>query len=144
MKASARHVLEPVPYRVHRFKKETRDTFTFQLISTKGKSVPRFRPGQFNMLYLYGVGEVPISISGDPRDEGKIVHTVRAYGAVTSRMMNLKGGELLGVRGPFGRAWPVEKLMGRDVGACGGAVSVSHPCGPSFSTSFPIGAIMGT
>ena len=57
-----------------------------------------FRPGQFNMLYAPGVGEAAISISGDPGDRAKIVHTIRAYGAVTSRMMTLRAGDVVGIR----------------------------------------------
>ena len=74
-----------------------------------------FRPGQFNMLYLYGVGEVPISIVSDPQDEHMYDHTIRAVGRVTRAMANLKPGERIGVRGPFGRGWPMAEAKGGDV-----------------------------
>lgn len=75
----------------------------------------RFAPGQFNMLYLYGVGEVPISIVSDPQDEHLFDHTIRAVGRVTRAMATLKAGDRLGVRGPFGRGWPMTQAEGRDV-----------------------------
>ncbi len=74
-----------------------------------------FQPGQFNMLYLHGVGEVPISIVSDPEDEHMYDHTIRAVGRVTDAMANLKVGERLGVRGPFGRGWPMVEAQGGDV-----------------------------
>lgn len=68
-----------------------------------------FTPGQFNMLYLFGVGEIPISISGDPNESTKLVHTTRAVGTVTRAMQKLKRGSYLGVRGPYGTGWPLEQ-----------------------------------
>lgn len=75
----------------------------------------RFMPGQFNMLYLYGVGEVPISIVSDPEDDTLYDHTIRVVGRVTQAMAKLGTGDRIGVRGPFGRCWPVEEAKGRDV-----------------------------
>lgn len=75
----------------------------------------RFVPGQFNMLYLYGVGEVAISIASDPQEEALIDHTIRAVGRVTHGLARLKPGDRLGMRGPYGRGWPLETAEGRDV-----------------------------
>lgn len=74
-----------------------------------------FAPGQFNMLYLYGVGEVAISIVSDPDDERMFDHTIRVVGRVTRGMAQLKAGDRLGVRGPYGRGWPLKQAEGRDV-----------------------------
>ncbi len=74
-----------------------------------------FTPGQFNMLYLYGVGEVPISIVSDPQDEHMYDHTIRAVGRVTNALADLRVGDRVGVRGPFGRGWPMVQAEGRDV-----------------------------
>ncbi|MBN2386082.1 MAG: FAD/NAD(P)-binding protein [Anaerolineales bacterium] len=81
-----------------------------------------FQPGQFNMLYVPGVGEAAISMSSDPDDERRLVgHTVRFVGNVTRAIGRLKIGDQLGVRGPFGTAWPMKTVEGRDlVVACGG------------------------
>lgn len=75
----------------------------------------RFEPGQFNMLYLPGVGEVPISIASDPEERQCYVHTIRAVGRVTRAMARLDKGDRIGVRGPFGRGWPMEAVLGRDI-----------------------------
>lgn len=75
----------------------------------------RFAPGQFNMLYLYGVGEVAISIVSDPDDEHQFDHTIRVVGRVTRGLAQLKAGDRLGVRGPYGRGWPLTQAQGRDL-----------------------------
>ncbi len=81
----------------------------------------RFEPGQFNMLALPGIGECAISISSDPADKDGIDHTVRVVGNVTSNLAKRKAGAKIAPRGPFGSAWPVEKLIGKDVVlVCGG------------------------
>ncbi len=103
---------------------ETDDTFTLDL--DPGPDGFAFRPGQFNMLYVFGVGEVPISISGDPAVPGRILHTVRGVGPVTTAMRDLVVGDLIGVRGPFGTpgrsGWlPVEMWSSLP------GVSVWHP-----------------
>jgi len=74
-----------------------------------------FEPGQFNMLYLHGVGEVPISIVSDPQDEHMLDHTIRTVGRVTKGIANLIEGEFIGVRGPFGRGWPLIEAEQKDV-----------------------------
>jgi len=74
-----------------------------------------FEPGQFNMLYLYGVGEVPISIVSDPEDTRVLHHTIRRVGRVTEGFASLNIGDRIGIRGPYGRGWPVEQALGRTV-----------------------------
>ncbi len=94
---------------------ETPDIFTWRLRFTD-REVARqysFRHGQFNMLYLYGVGEVAISVMSSEGEE--LLHTIRAVGRVTRAMMELKVGDHIGVRGPFGSAWPLEAARGKDI-----------------------------
>jgi NAD(P)H-flavin reductase len=98
------------PMQIARAVREIPGVFTFTLDGGF-----EFRPGQFNMIYAHGVGEVPISISGDPREPERLVHTIRAVGTVTKAMEKLDVGSSLGVRGPYGRAWPVEEARGKDV-----------------------------
>lgn len=117
--------MRPVPYRVQRIRQETNDTFTLQLAPTNGAGEFTFAPGQFNMLYVFGVGEIPISISGDPRAPQTLVHTTRAVGAVTRAMRKLKRGAALGVRGPFGSRWPVERAEGSDVVIVAGGIGLA-------------------
>lgn len=105
----------PRQFRIQRFKRETMDTFSMEFKPVSGEKEFRFAPGQFNMLYVYGVGEVPISISGDPTNPSVLVHTTRAVGNVTKVMNKLKPGDTIGVRGPLGTSWPVEKAENKDV-----------------------------
>lgn len=74
-----------------------------------------FRPGQFDVLYVFGVGEAAISISGDATDTETIAHTIRAVGSVTNALSRLQPGDTLGLRGPFGSSWPLDAARGRDV-----------------------------
>src|SRR5262249_43150452 len=81
----------------------------------------RFQPGQFNMLYLSGIGESAISISSDAEETGTLLHTIRAAGNVTQALARKKPGDRLALRGPFGSSWPLEACRGQDVViACGG------------------------
>ena len=75
----------------------------------------QFEPGQFNMLYLHGVGEVPISIVSDPVDDHIIDHTIRSVGRVTHALAKCQAGDRIGVRGPYGRGWPVKQAEQKDV-----------------------------
>jgi NAD(P)H-flavin reductase len=85
----------------------------------------RFRPGQFNMLYLPGVGEVPISLSSDPGVSERLGHTIRYAGNVTRAISRLKVGDVIGLRGPYGSAWPLERLRGRDVCIVTGGIGLA-------------------
>lgn len=111
--------------RIKSRKKETHDTFTITLDVNDEEMSPVFRPGQFNMLYLYGIGEVPISISGHPQKTGKMVHTIRSCGTVTRGLARLKSGMPVGVRGPFGSSWPVTHAFGRDLLIVAGGIGLA-------------------
>jgi len=114
----------PRPFRIERTRRELSDTFTLELTPIDGSPLA-FRPGQFTMLYVFGVGEVPISISGDPNDPATLVHTVRAVGSVTNAMKRLKPGQTVGVRGPYGRPWPIEAAAGDDVLVVAGGIGLA-------------------
>ena len=88
-----------------------------------------FQPGQFNMLYLYGIGEVPISIVSDPGQRDVFIHTIRAVGRVTRKMTQLQVGDTLGIRGPFGQGWPLEQARGDNILLTTGGLG----CAPSVS-----------
>lgn len=96
----------PRPYRVASRTAETSDSATLTLIPA-GERLPEFRPGQFAMLYAHGVGEIPISVSAIPGD-GRLVHTIRAVGAVSRALHDAGPGTVMGVRGPFGTAWRLD------------------------------------
>jgi NAD(P)H-flavin reductase len=116
--------MRPELHRIHRVRNETRDTFTVELRPEGGGARAPWRPGQFNMLYVFGVGEIPVSISGDPADD-VLVHTTRAVGRVTNEMSRLKAGEVIGVRGPFGAPWPLDAANGHDVVIVAGGIGLA-------------------
>jgi NAD(P)H-flavin reductase len=115
----------PQPFRIQRFRRETHDTFTLELEPANGTGAHDFAAGQFNMLYVFGVGEIPVSISGDPTKPKTLMHTTRVVGTVTKAMRKLKPGAMLGIRGPFGSPWPVEEAEGSDVVVVAGGIGLA-------------------
>jgi NAD(P)H-flavin reductase len=91
------------------------DTYRLQFVDEQVRRAYRFAAGQFNMVYLFGVGEVAISIVSDPDEPDYLDHTIRVAGRVTSAMSQLQIGEVLGIRGPFGQGWPLADMRGKDV-----------------------------
>jgi anaerobic sulfite reductase subunit B len=112
----------PRPFRIMAAARETHDTWTVQLEPVDGRPLA-IRPGQFAMLYAFGVGEVPISVSGDTA--GPLVHTIRAVGAVTRALCDAADGSTLGVRGPFGNAWPLGVGVGGDLLVIAGGIGLA-------------------
>jgi NAD(P)H-flavin reductase len=96
---------------------ETPDMFTLRLRLTDPHERVgyAFRPGQFNMLYVPGTGGVPISIASDPAQSQILDHTIRSVGRVTRVLERLRPGDRLGLRGPYGRGWPLREAEGRDL-----------------------------
>ncbi len=123
MNTSAAAAWTPTPLSILGVTRETRDTFTFAFDALTGGF--RFAPGQFNMLYVFGVGEAPISVSGDPGQPERLLHTVRAVGTVTRAMCALRRGASLGVRGPFGNGWPLDQARGHDVVVVAGGLGLA-------------------
>jgi NAD(P)H-flavin reductase len=113
----------PQIYRVDRVSRELADTVTLDLTPLSG-SRPPFAPGQFNMLYAFGVGEVAISMSGD-RAHDALVHTVRDVGAVSGAIAKLAPGAVIGLRGPFGSGWPVKAAEGSDIVIVAGGLGLA-------------------
>ncbi len=122
----AERVREHIPerFRVTASSRETEDTWTFELVPLDPAPF-EFRPGQFTMLYAHGVGEVPISISGDPARPEVLVHTVRAVGPVSKALCEVPVGGAIGVRGPFGRGWPAAEAEGGDLTVVAGGVGLA-------------------
>src|SRR5215831_15675220 len=106
------HPMVPEAWRIQCVRRETHDTFTVEMEAANGRRQLPFGPGQFNMLYVFGAGEVPISISGDPGKPERMVHTTRAVGVVTEAMAKLRRGDVVGLRGPFGSCWPADEVEG--------------------------------
>ena len=115
----------PVPYRVAERVVETRDSATL-VLRPAGQPLPPFLPGQFMMLAAPGVGEIAISVSGDPSaPDGSLVHTVRAVGAVSTALHDAWPGSVLGVRGPYGTSWDIASAAGRDLVIVAGGVGLA-------------------
>ena len=117
--------MRPDRFRVRRIRRETSDTLTLDLEPADGQRSCAFRPGQFNMIYAFGAGEVPISVSGDPARGDVYTHTIRAVGMATRAMSRLKHRDMLGLRGPFGTAWPVEDAVGQDILVVAGGIGLA-------------------
>jgi NAD(P)H-flavin reductase len=105
----------PAPFVARERRSETADTVTLVLTPQHAPGPLSFRPGQFNMLYVFGVGEAAISISGDAERTGEYVHTIRSAGKVTQALCAVASGGVVGVRGPYGTGWPLEAAKGSDL-----------------------------
>jgi anaerobic sulfite reductase subunit B len=118
---SAAGAFVPVPFRVAERRRDTADTWTLALEPVGGGFA--VAPGQFVMVYVFGVGEVPISVSGPPEQPGEpVVLTVRDVGVVTHAICASEPGSVLGLRGPLGNSWPVEAAEGGDVVVVAGGI----------------------
>jgi anaerobic sulfite reductase subunit B len=116
--------MAPRPFRVTDRARETADTWTLTLHPVEGEEVA-VDPGQFVMVYVFGIGEVPISVSGATGRPGPVVLTVRAVGAVTEAICRSEPGSVLGLRGPFGNSWPVADASGGDVVVVAGGIGLA-------------------
>jgi NAD(P)H-flavin reductase len=99
-------------------------TYHLRFSETEAGAAYAFLPGQFNMLYLPGVGESAISLSANPHSRGTWAHTVRVAGNVTSTLAGLGVGGALGLRGPFGSSWPLEAAQGMSVILVAGGIGL--------------------
>jgi NAD(P)H-flavin reductase len=121
---SATGAFVPVPFRVGDRRQDTADTWTIALEPVGGGFA--VAPGQFVMVWAFGVGEVPISVSGPPERPGEpVVLTVRDVGAVTHKICTAEPGSVLGLRGPLGNSWPVEAAEGGDVVVVAGGIGLA-------------------
>jgi NAD(P)H-flavin reductase len=114
----------PLVARVLRRRHDGPQVWTLDLALEEGGGAA-FAPGQFNMLSVFGVGEVPISMSGDPAASGRLVHTVRAVGPVSTALAKAARGAVVGLRGPFGTGWPMGEAAGRDVVVVAGGLGLA-------------------
>jgi len=117
--------MAPVPYRVRSRVVENADSVTLCL-EPVGAALAAPVPGEFMMMYAHGVGEVAISVSGDPsRTDGTITHTIRSVGSVSSALCAARPGATLGMRGPFGTGWGLREAAGRDLVVVAGGVGLA-------------------
>jgi NAD(P)H-flavin reductase len=117
-------VMLPRLFVVEQRRQETHDVWTLQL-RAKDDGPVGFEPGQFTMLHAFGIGEVPISISGDPAATRTLQQTIRGAGAVSSALASAAPGTTLGVRGPFGTGWDIGSGEGGDVLVIAGGIGLA-------------------
>jgi NAD(P)H-flavin reductase len=113
--------------RIAAIRDEVTGVRTYDLVFRDSRAAARyeFAPGQFNMLYLPGIGEAAISISSDPADRSSISHTVKSVGNVTDALARLAVGDEVILRGPFGTPWPLADLRGHDIVIAVGGVGLA-------------------
>lgn len=118
---------EPARAKIVKIKKETYDTTTYTLAFEDPalQASYTFEAGQFNMLTLFGIGEAPISISSSPEVKETFSHTIRHVGNVTNAIGQLKEGDVIWVRGPYGTGWPMEFLAGKNVLVVAGGIGLA-------------------
>lgn len=122
--ASAADPMRPRMFRLVRKRQDTDDTWTLWLDPEDGRPL-RYGAGQFTMLQVFGAGEVPISISGDPTTGDLLQHTIRDVGGATRALVAAQPGQPLGVRGPFGHGWDVAEGAGGDVVLIAGGIGLA-------------------
>ena len=122
---TAPSVMTPVPYRVRSRFAENRDSSTLQL-DPVGEPLSAPLPGEFMMMYAFGIGEVAISVSGVPSgSDSTITHTIRSVGAVSRALHDAQAGAVIGMRGPFGTNWGLAEAAGRDLVIVAGGVGLA-------------------
>jgi len=125
LRAVARDPMLPARYVVAHRTIETRDSATL-VLAPVDTPLPRFLPGQFTMIYVPGVGEIAVSISGDPSTTGDaLVQTVRAVGTVSRAIHDAPPGRMLGLRGPFGTDWDLRGAEGADLVLVAGGIGLA-------------------
>lgn len=111
---------------------EMEKLFHIRIINEEERSRFSFLPGQFVMLELPGYGEVPISISGSPSNKGYIELCIRKAGIVTSILHKARRGAKVGIRGPFGTSFPMEKMKGNNILLIAGGLGMAPLRAPLF------------
>ncbi len=114
--------MTPTMYRIVSRRQDLADTVSFEMAPIDEIVAPP-SPGQFNMLWAFGIGEVPISVAG--YQDGILLHTIRAVGAVTNALVACRVGDEIGVRGPFGVGWNLPQAVGRDVLVVAGGLGLA-------------------
>ena len=117
--------MTPSPHRIVSRRRETADTWTVALEPLPGHELPVFAPGQFGMLYAFGVGEIPISVSGTATRLDPLRCTIRAVGGVSGTLAAVEPGDLVGLRGPFGSTWPLTDAIAGDVVIVAGGLGLA-------------------
>ncbi|MEQ9300074.1 MAG: FAD/NAD(P)-binding protein [Cyclobacteriaceae bacterium] len=117
-------VWSPIPYRISAKRLENDNLFTLQLDPAGDMTIDPIAPGQFNMLYSFGIGEIPISVSSRLSSHPTLTHSIQDVGPVSKALTQLVTGDVVGVRGPFGTTWPIEKAKSKDILILAGGIGL--------------------
>ena len=114
----------PIPAVIEKIIVETPDAKTFTLrLKGKTNGILKYKPGQFLMLSLPGYGEAPFTFASSPSRDGRFEISARRVGSLTDALHKLEENDIVGVRGPFGNTFPLDKLKNKDLlfvaGGCG-------------------------
>jgi len=121
--------MTPTMYRVEARHDDLADTATLALAPVES-AIEQPVPGQFNMLWAFGIGEAPISLAAV---EGEVLHhTIRKAGKVSTALWASRPGDLIGLRGPFGQGWQLSRFAGRDILIVAGGLGLA-PLRPVIS-----------
>jgi NAD(P)H-flavin reductase len=115
----------PSKYRVQSVIRENKDTVTLGLTADHPDAYCQYLPGQFSMVYLFGTGEIPISVSGATDNTDMLWHTIRGVGPVSRKCLALQNGDTVGIRGGFGVGWPLDSAQGKDVILVAGGIGLA-------------------
>ena len=119
----------PYPVRIAEIRVETEDknlrTFKFEFLNPEDEKAFEYIPGQFAELSVPGQGEIPIGIASSPTEKGFVLFTVNRVGQVSSFMHNMKEGDIMGIRGPLGHPYPLDKLEGKNLLIIAGGFAVT-------------------
>ena len=107
--------------------------YQIQLVDPGERQRFSFRPGQFVMLEVPGIGEAPFSISSSPLRHGDIELCIRAVGGMTRFLARMERGAIVGISGPFGTSFPVEDMQGADIVLIAGGLGIVPLRAPLFS-----------
>lgn len=103
----------------------TEKLYEFRLVDDRIRAAFKHKPGQFVMISILGVGEAPIAICSSPAKSGFFELTIRKAGTVTSRLADMQCGDIVGIRGPYGRPFPFEEMKGNDVLMVAGGTGIA-------------------
>ncbi len=119
----------PMPVRIESIRVETEDrtlrTFELSFLDDKDAQNFSYLPGQFAELSVAGYGEVPIGIASSPNEGDNLLFTVSRTGVVTTRLHEMSVGDVMGVRGPLGKPYPLLENKGKNIVIVAGGYAVT-------------------
>lgn len=127
MRKMVPNIYLPYPASIDNVKEETPDIRTFRLSFTDREMRDHFtfRPGQFILVSVFNCGEAPISISSSPTSSAIFELSIKKVGSLTGEIHRCSTGDEMGVRGPYGNGFPLERLYGSDLLFVGGGIGLA-------------------